>query len=143
VAWHRAARRGDPEELREGRPRLPPTAAAGFYIKVPEIFPDKLTPLDRITTLKELPENTEVQRYILEKELELPPDIVEKIINNEVETQERNARAAARGLADRMFGPQDDEEADDEETVEGQKVPALTAPQTARANNGAGGATAQ
>lgn len=114
-----------------------------FYIREPELFEDKLTPNERITVLKELPSNPEIQRYILEKELELPADVVDAILTAAEETQEREMRAAARGLSDRIFGPDDDESDDDGEIVEGQETPALTAPQSARADNGGSGNPAQ
>jgi hypothetical protein len=110
------------------------TGDLDFYIKEPKLFEDDLTPLERITTLKELPENTEIQRYILEKELELPADVVDAIINADIEKQERNQRMAARGLADRIFGAEDED--DDGEIVEGKTPPALTA--TAGASTNAG-----
>jgi hypothetical protein len=120
-----------------------------FYIKEPVIFPDELTPSERITVLQSLPENTEIQRYILEKELELPADVVEAIVSEDLAQQERSARAAARGLADRIFGPQDNtnpdngDNPDGTQTVDGQTVPALAAPASARTGAGNSGNPAQ
>lgn len=106
-----------------------------FNIKERQHFEDKLTPQERLQAMQALPENAELARYILESELEMPADVVDAIINAEAETQERQARAAARGLADRLFGPQDDESEDDDE-IEGQTIPALTAPQGPPTANG-------
>ena len=105
-----------------------------YYFKEPELFDDELTPKEQIEVMQNLPENTAVARYILEKLLEIPTDTVNDIIDAETETQERQARAAARGLAEKLFGPQDD---DDEEIIDSTaNTPALTAPGTTSATNG-------
>lgn len=114
-----------------------------YYFKEPQLFDDELTPKEQIEVIQNLPENTEAARYIMEKLLEMPADAVDAIIAAETETQERQARAAARGLAERLFGPQEDEDGDDAETVDGQEVPALAPPQGARTNNGGAGNPAQ
>lgn len=75
------------------------------------VIEDSLSQQERITAMQAVAniDNPELARAILE-ELDLKASAIDAIVDSITETQERNARAAARGFAEGTFGDMDEAE---------------------------------
>lgn len=87
------------------------------------VIGDALSKNERITALQGMGNaQPAVQRLIL-KELDYSEDEIEQVVAEATETQQQQIRNAARGLADSLFGDEEDEDDADTETDEGDTSP--------------------
>lgn len=96
-------------------------------------FDDGLDKQDKINVLSNLPERPEQARAVL-NELDMPEDVIEKIVAEIAEVSESQIRNAARGFAESIFGSMEEDN--------GEETPSRTGVNESRTQAGVGAAGA-